>query len=358
MKITDEQLRSKTDEFFRILYNLNKGELSLTSLGNSISCGFSFSDINLPLLDRNPYFSEMSKKYGIDLSKHKFARSENNSDEHIFDWIINNVSEGYIDLLNRRDYENYSLKNNSLIEPSEINIIYDVKSKDKIQDVLSKSNKGLANIVIYNGLTGSFLDNVTRGGKHVLTGGIKKDLSYVESILGYIQNNNRENNSNTQVYMCGVPRIMNTSLSNIFMNKRLVNVLKRYANVTYVKNFSRKPFYKVGNIYLPDPHYNSDEYRKLLYMAMDSMIENFKLRDKLIKTDRDLYRLNRSVELSLSSKKNRTDTLEIIDDYANLCGDKKIEFLKLCRNYLLERYPYDFYFLDKEAIKDEVKLLK
>ena len=111
-------------------------------------------------------------------------------------------------------------------------------------DAISRLVKGVlnnddsANIVIYNGGTGAVLDNLTRNGNVSCSNSIKKDISYIESTLGLIQNNNRNNNSNTQVYMCGAPRIYNTRISDLLINNKIKPVLKRYSNTTYdLKDF-------------------------------------------------------------------------------------------------------------------------
>lgn len=358
MKISDKELYRETDKLFEILYKLGLQKLLLTSLGNSIATGFSFNDINIPLFDRDKFLDVIAKNYGIDLEKHKFCRSENNSDEHIFQWIINNISENEINELNKRDYINHLKSGKELMTKEEIYETYSKKSEVRIQDIIFDESDSTANIVVYNGGTGSFLDNWTRKGTHLLTNGIKKDISYIEAILGLIQNNNREIGAKTQVYLCAVPRIVNTDLTNIFINSKLKTISNRYANTNYVKSFNRKPFYNVNGILIPDPHYNEKEYLILIYLILESLIKNYQFSDYLIEIDKKLYDLNKEVELSMKTRDTSSEILDIIKTYADLAGNNRIEFLNFCKRYLLERYPYDFSFLNRDAIKNQVKELK
>ena len=134
-----------------------------------------------------------------------------------------------------------------------------------LRDIILKNNSNIANIVIYNGGTGSFLDNVTRNGKHKLTTGIKRDFLFINSTLTTIQTYNRFLGTNTQVYLCGAPRILNTPITDIFINSNLKKLAKQYANVSYVSPIPRKVLYKQEQYGIfPDTHYNEKEYLELL----------------------------------------------------------------------------------------------
>lgn len=358
MDSIEKQLFRKTDELFKKLEELGLENVLLTTLGNSISTGLSYNDVNAPLLDRNEFFDIVSTLYGINLEKHKFSRSENNSDEQTFQYIINNVSENEIDALNNRDYTKYLNEGRKLLSREEITELYPGTNKTKIQDVLFKEEKKTGNIVIYNGGTGSLLENWIWGGKHHFTGGIKKDVSYIETIMGLIQNNNRKTEAHTQVYLCGAPRIFNTDLTDIFINGKLKAVASRYANTSYVQNFFRQALYKCDGRLMVDAHYSKDEYLTLLYLILDSIICNYQFVDYLIQIDRKLYNLNRELEMSMQKRNTSVEVLNIINYYANLTGEHKQEFLTMCKKYLLERYPHDYNLLDRNAIKNQVKILK
>ena len=346
-------------ELLKMLEGEEKTELILTALGNSISTGFSFCDENKPLLDRNELLEAVCEEYGVDLYKYKFARSENNSDQNTLNYILNNYTEKEMNEMNRRDYEKYLLSGKELLSKEEINKYYgkDKASDVHIQDILFNTKDDSANIVIYNGCTGSFLDNVTRGGKHIYKNGVRKDLAHMESILSLIQNSNRENDSDTQVYLCGVPRLLNTGIQDYYMNRPIKEVTKRYAHTTYVDNISRHLVYK-GNAKV-DLHYDKNEYLKLTHLYLRSIIKNYVIKDSLIGVDRNLYKLNKEVEMSNSNRNTKDDMLGIISEYAFrfIDTENEQEFLKTVRDYLLERYCYDFFCLDKKAIKKDVLTL-
>ena len=130
----------------------------------------------------------------------------------------------------------------------EINKFFEGGSDKKIQDILFDRDKNNANIVILNLGTGSFLDVVTRHGSLSIPNifhSVDRDVYGISSILELIQNNNRKNGSNTQIYLCGAPRIMNTAITDIFMDPKIKKVGKEYANVTYVPSFPRQAFYRI-----------------------------------------------------------------------------------------------------------------
>lgn len=158
---------------------------------------------------------EIMKDHGITLVRKHFARAQNNNDEYIASWVIRNIKESEIYKMNRNDYEDSPTKmpvkinglNRQLIEeyyPREI------ADDQGLSDIILESGFGVANIVIYNGCTGSFLDNVTRNGyvSQKLTYGVKRDLPGIRTVLNYIQTHNRDNNTNTQVYICGAPNFL------------------------------------------------------------------------------------------------------------------------------------------------------
>ena len=342
------------------LKNLDKEKLVMVALGNSISTGFSFCDDNKPLLDRNILLETMCEEYGIDLYKYKFARSENNSDQNVLNWILNNYTEQDMNNMNRRDYENHEKNGNSLLTGKELDQYYGKSKVDDvhIQDILFNDGEDTANIVIYNGATGSFLDNITRGGIHKYKNGVNKDIGHIESVLSLIHNNNRENLSGTQVYLCGVPRLLNTGIQDYYMNRPIKTVSKRYPNVSYVDNFKRKVIYKGKN--KVDLHYNKNEYLKLTHLIMKSVLENYEINSALIGIDRDLYHYNKEIEMGKRDNNSYNDILDIIEEYVfSFTEENEVELLKRVKEYLLERYCYDFFCLDKKAIKDvPTKLLR
>lgn len=60
--------------------------------------------ITKPLLLRNESIQSIMKKQNIYLERYHFARSQNNNDEHILEWLTSNIKESEIHILNRIDY--------------------------------------------------------------------------------------------------------------------------------------------------------------------------------------------------------------------------------------------------------------
>ena len=51
-------------------------------------------------------------------------------------------------------------------------------------------------------------------------------------------------------------------------------------------------------------------------------------------------------------------TSHYLEKYYEFDEASRKQFLESTRSYLLERYPYDFYYLDKQAIKESTKVLQ
>ena len=364
-KTEEEKLIITNDELMKEMQNLGKEKVILSSYGNSISTGFSMMSENKPLLRRNEDLKKAAATYNIELEQHQFSRSENNSDEHLLNSFILNKKESEFNKDSRRDYR---VVRKNLVHPlsdEELDEYYPttLESDKGVQDVFYDTDETAANIVIYNGATGSLLDNWTRKGKHILTGGIKKDTASIETLLGLIQLNNREKFSNTQVYLCGAPNIMNLPVtSSLFINGRLKAISKRFANVTYVPTIPRKPLYfEKGHLPLPDPHYDKNEYLHLLNETEKQIIKNYHIKELLIAIDRTFAKRSKEIEFTEQEVKSYDEVLSVIEAYAKKAesdGIDRNEFLKIAIDYLLERYPYDYYFLDHKAMKDGYSLLK
>ena len=197
--------------------------------------------------------------------------------------------------------------------------------------------------------TGSFLDVVTRHGSLSIPNvfhSLDRDIYGISSILELIQNNNRKNGSNTQIYLCGAPRIMNTAITDIFMNPKIKKVGKEYANVTYVPSFPRQAFYKTpsGSI-IPDPHYNQAEYYHFLAEIENKIIDNYLIRDLMIDLDRVLYKMSNDNDIN-GTNYSKNDIKDVIDEIAKKYESKTGNynyFIDFIKTYVKDRYPFDFY---------------
>lgn len=341
------------------LSNSGVKNLRITSVGNSIASGYSMMRTIKPLLLRNESLKEEMEKKNITLEVHNFSRAQNNNDEHVFEWLIANITENEINRYNRMDYSNgpNSMSSNGITQ-EQIENFYPINLEtDKgFKDIILESNPNLANILVYSGCTGSFLDNITRNGKltQKFTYGINRDLTSLAATLKLIQSNNRINGSNTQVYICGAPNFLGLNISSV-INRKLKKLVNQYANVTYVEPIKSKFVYKkyATTGYGADIHYDEKEYIKLNNNIIESIIDNYKSNESLIKIDRIFYNYSKGIEMyynEIDSKLLEKQTLLFLEE-ANYSKEDYIEFLKKAKSYLLERAPYDFYYIGKNNIK-------
>lgn len=344
-----EKLEEVNEELIKYLRDYPKDSLSLIALGNSISNGFSMSEPGRLLLDRNLGLIAYGKNNGIDVNTYHLTRSENNNSLAVADWIIQNCCEKDTHNWNKADYNRAIKNDNPLLTEEEINNFFRGGSDKKIQDMLFDNNKKNANIVILNLGTGSFLDIVTRHGSLSIPGihdSLNRDIYGINAILELIQNNNRNNNSNTQIYLCGAPRIVNTALTDIFMNSKIKKIGSMFANVTYVPSFPRQAFYKTpsGSI-IPDPHYNKAEYYHFLAEIENKIIDNYLIRDLMIDLDRTLFHMSHENDIN-GTNYSKDDIKDVIDEiakkYESKTGDYNY-FISFIKTYINNRYPFDFY---------------
>lgn len=349
-----EKLEQVNEELVQFMRDYPKDKLLLTAIGNSISDGFSMSEPGKLLLDRNLGLIDFGKSKGLDVQTYQLSRLENNSSLVVFNWIIRNCCERDSHDWNMVDYRRIIENGNPLLTEEELNEFFTGGSNKKIQNILFDTNKANANIVILNLGTGSFLDVVTRHGSLSIPnifGSIDRDIYGINAILELIQNNNRNNNSNTQIYLCGAPRIVNTVLTDMFMNSKMKKVGATFANVTYVPSFPRQAFYKTPNgIIIPDPHYNQAEYYHFLAEIENKIIDNFFVRDLMIDLDRILFQMSNDNDIN-GTNYSKNDIKDVIDEiatkYESKTGDYNY-FIDFIETYLKGRYPFDFYRGSKE----------
>lgn len=363
--IKQEQLNKE----LATLFKQNKiTNFRITSYGNSIASGYSMVRTTKPLLLRNETLSTVMKENEIIMDMHHFARAQNNNDERLFEWLITNIKESEIHKLNRNDYNDgkTSMATNGLT-PELLDKYYplNIENDMGLQDIILEYNPNMANIVIYNGCTGSFLDNVTRNGKltEKLTYGINRDTYGLEAILKYIQSENRINNTNTQVYICGVPNFLGINISEI-INKKLKNIAEKYSNVNYIEPIKSKFFYEPinsekDNKLKPDIHYNEEEYLELNNNIIKSIIDNYLITEAIINIDRQFYYFSSNLEIEKQDLINNPDyvqsyIIQCLENESSKITDEnmKKEFYKKAKEYLISRTPYDFHYLKKNNINE------
>lgn len=349
--------------------------LNLTSVGNSIASGYSMNSTIKPLLFRNESLKGIMDDGNICLSVCHFARAQNNCDEHINEWFVGNKSLSEIFEMNRRDYDGLQISMPSSLTKKEIEQYYpsDIENDEGLKDRILRTNPGLANIVIYSGITGSFLDNWTRGGKHLFTFGLNRDIKGLEATLKEIQYNNRQNNINTQVYIGGAPNFLGLRVSELF-NYKLRKIPQEYANVTFVEPAKAKFIYPQPNgKVVVDIHYDEEEYVKFNNNITEAIIDNYLLNQVMIEIDRELVKLNYEIEIEQTISLDDNDTIITrINEIVNRCclcllgNDEQIKkYNKRIKKYILENLPYDFHYISRKNLKDsnlfninKVKVLK
>lgn len=357
-----EKLEQVNEELVRFMRDYPKETLILSSIGHSIADGFSAAEPGKLLLNRNLGLIDYGKRNGLNVKTFHLARWENNNSLSVANWIRANLSEKETDAWNRVDYRRAKFFGKTLMTEDQIREYFSGGTNRKVQDVIfapdPKNNK--ANIVILNLGTGSFLDIVTRHGSLTipnLLNSVDRDIFGISAILEIIQESNRKNKTNTQVYLCGAPRIANTVLADVFINPKIKKVGKQYANVTYVPSFPRQAFYKLpsGNI-LPDPHYNQAEYYHFLAEVENKIIDNYLVKDLLIDLDRVLFQLSEENDIH-GAHHDMNDAKDLIDviakKYESKGGDYNY-FIDIAQKYIGTRYPFDYYRLDsrKNFAKD------
>lgn len=355
----------------QILENEGIKNFRITALGNSISSGYSGGRTIKPLLVRNEGLGKTMELYGITPEVYSFARAQNNNDERIFSWILNNIKLSEIYAMNRHDYGTSasSMREYPYKEVYEMFTRYP-NPNPGLKDVILDTMNNLANIVVYNGCTGSFLDIWTRGGDITkgFTYGFNRDITSIEATLKLIQESNRYQGTNTQVYLCGVPDIFRLKITNLIPNRELKQVANRYANVVYVDTVPGKGVYKTiptdsssAKTFL-DVHYDELEYLELNNNIIDAIIKNYRPTEALINMDRKLLKKSSDIELNYPSFKDSSVLIDIeLDNLLNEAyetignnPEETIRFSKKAKKYLTERAPYDYFYIGKVNIKKKL----
>lgn len=361
--------------------NVKINNLRLISLGNSIASGYSMVRTIKPLLLRNKSLEEELNKENIILERHHFARAQNNNDEHVFGWLISNIKESEIHQMNRSDYSGSasSMATKGLTK-EQIDEYYPLNMKEDfgLADLIKEKKLDIANIVIYNGCTGSFLDAATRNGNltQQLMAGVNRDTTSFEAVLKYIQEQNRQYNSNTQVYVCGAPNFLGLRISEL-INRKIKKISENYANVSYVEPVKSKFFYKPLQLEeiteeteltklqqffkeherQVDIHYDEEEYIEFNNNIMKAIKENYLINNSLINIDRDVYELNRTLEIKkpdliVNDEVVQSVVYDIFNEEVSKMPSSSLanQLTQRAGKYLTTRSPYDYFYVGKKTI--------
>lgn len=363
-------LQQANQEVANKLKTVGIKKVNITCVGNSISSGYSMLHKIKPLLEHNESLSKDFMEEGLSLSKYHFARAQDNSDAKIYRWLEENNTLSDIYQMNRRDYEGSPQSmpiakdkaGNAIgITEEELESYYPKNSNDNphFQDVVNP-NYQTANIIIYNGATGSFLDNETRKGPHKLTGGINKDIMAIDAFMQKINilNDQSLTKPGTQVYLVGAPKFLIPAQEVI--NIKLRALAKRYPHVTYVNPAFNLAFQIGDNGKLGfDIHYSHKGYQVLNLHIMQAIAENYVVNRSAIKAATKLkqanqeifYQVNAPLESDATKELccNRFDSVleEQLDCLETLEEDTSL-YLGKMKEYVRENRAYDLYSLTKE----------
>lgn len=369
--------------------NVKINNLRLISLGNSIASGYSMVRTIKPLLLRNESLEEELNKENIILERHHFARAQNNNDEHVFGWLISNIKESEIHQMNRSDYSGSasSMATKGLTK-EQIDEYYPLNMKEDfgLADLIKEKKLDIANIVIYNGCTGSFLDAATRNGNltQQLMAGVNRDTTSFEAVLKYIQEQNRQYNSNTQVFVCGAPNFLGLRISEL-INRKIKKISENYANVSYVEPVKSKFFYKPLQLEeiteeteltklqqffkeherQVDIHYDEEEYIEFNNNIMKAIKENYLINNSLINIDRDVYELNRTLEIKkpdliVNDEVVQSVVYDIFNEEVSKMPSSSLanQLTQRAGKYLTTRSPYDYFYVGKKRINSSIQKVK
>lgn len=369
----------RVENLATMLKTMGVKNLRMTSLGNSIGAGYSVQRNNvIPLLSRIVNLKRIMGENGVTtVEEYNAARGQNNSDEKIFGWITENVSQSEFYKMIRSDFSGgkTSMETNGLTK-EQIEEYYptNVQNDVGVQDEILESDDGLANIVIYNGCTGSFLDEVTRGGNFFKAiKGISKDVIGLEATLKLVQSSNRNNNTNTQIYICGAPDYLGLKISGL-INRKLKKTAEKYANTVYVKPVKSKFLYKdvdsfgeeklsrlqkIFKSFLrkPDIHYDEEEYVKFTNNILGAMNDNYQTTKAMINTDRTLYNYSKEIELNKpelfgNNETNRLFTERKIQEEASKLPTKsRKEYFERAKEFLIQNGPSNYFYLGGKNIR-------
>ena len=213
---------------------------------------------------------------------------------------------------------------------------------------LMKNKDNEANIIVYNGATGSFLDNFTRKGRHLNFYGFYRDFKSMEAVLKTIYLKNPD----TQVYVCGIPTFTRLNLT-FFFNKIIKKICSNYPNCTYVAPAPQNMFYDKNGKLSIDIHYNENEYLRLNNNIMKSIVDNYERNKCLIDFDKATKKISDTCQYDEPNMKN--DSKKMLEMFRGLISKYRrvmdIKMLKTIKKYYKEKYPHDYLYTPKKEVE-------
>ncbi|MDD3048807.1 MAG: hypothetical protein PHQ89_02300 [Bacilli bacterium] len=266
MELLSAKNRVLSKQFLDMLKRLQITELNMASVGNSLSAGYSKCDLILPFLMRSDIF-----KRAEDINFYSFARVRHNEEISILRWYNENISHKDINDLNKTDI---AAKQTKYVQKH-----WSDQTLKNYDEITNKSDIGLKDfnlldnsIIIYNGFTGEFTNAMRKGttsDKLKIFSTFKKDLINAKLVLMQMY----LDNPNTQIYVCGLPNIMNTGIISV-LDKDIKKLCEQIPNTVYLPGVVRNSFFYLDGEQEFDIHYSQPEYLQLWNNITNAMIEN------------------------------------------------------------------------------------
>lgn len=339
----------KLIEKLNLLFSKSEyNKISIGSIGNSISSGYSKCDEMMPFL----YRSGLQSIECTDL--YSYARVRKNEEQNIFKWYTENISHKEIntfligDILEKKDrYAHFNQEN--LAQYQKLAASQEIGFKDFVQ--LNH------NIIIYNGLTGTFTNVLRKGNrkdKLQVLSSFSKDAKFLRAILFQFY----LDNPSTQIYVCGIPDVLGLHISSVY-DFYIKNAIKAVPNAMFVKGQSRNMASKLPNQIESDIHYNKVEYLSLINRILAEIIDDFYVLPFKGNLLNSLSEYSKSVELSdPKSHGNLEEVNKIIYHYMEMYGSKlqnKKKVFGEIAEYYDENYLTSFPCTDRKKV---LKILK
>lgn len=286
----DKKLCDKVMQLFR---DCKIDFINIGSVGNSIASGYSKCDEMIPFFARSHMFELSDKMYF-----YTYARVRRNEEINILNWYSSNLSHRDINkllmsdiLVKKQKYAGFSDKQKELYERM-ANI-----SNIGFRDYVCLKN----NIMIYNGLSGTFTDIIRKGtsvDRKKLLNCFRNDFEFLKMFLLQVWLDNPK----LQIYVCGLPDVMGIGVTNIF-DKYMKKAIRLIPNAVYVKGTTRNYFSMLEGQKEIDYHYSKPEYLKLLCNVWESILNNYIILNYKNDILYELMNYNKQVEFKDTTSK-------------------------------------------------------
>ena len=350
MEMINSKLHFINLKIFKMIERYRIDKVNFIALGNSISTGFSMCDAIIPFAMRN---SDLYDNKEL-IRSYSFARPILNSEENVINWYLDNISHEEINKLVCQDIIMHENQCNKEHWSRDIfNRFSEIGSQNLVglKDLNETAN--FNNIIVYNGCTGTFVESIARGelkDKLTILTSFKRDLKDLNVLLKLIY----VGNNRSQVYVCGLPNIMNTNIVKL-INNAMKNICSKFPNVIFVEGASRNILYNSKGQGIGDVHHNQPEYLQLHYNIMEKVSENYLIVEFITVVIFKIRELSKFVESNDRSLKEDSSFIyqiikETVEKYAPLFqkSDQSLDLaISKIQDYYSINYLNDYYFTSK-----------